>query len=298
MDIIKQHYIIDLSSSNNFVQVVGMQGDGNGVRYIEVELNDNGQAYVLDSNEVDVSIIGTKPDTKQIWNLCEVTNEGYILVELTHQILAVEGIGYYCIMITKKNENTQLKSFPFIVLTEAAPYDPTYIESSDEFQRITALIDEIKSATSYSQLQDKPSINGVTLSGNKTSAQLNIQDKLTFDNAPLPNSNNSVKSGGIYASLHTVDNKIGTLTNLSTSIKTDIVSAINSLVGTKATSIVSGNSVTFNNSTISSSSIIDGVYVDGIIANVVSVSFVGTTITFTFADESANGKNAIIWIKN
>lgn len=145
MNVIKQHYIIDLSSNNNFVQVSGMQGDGKEVRYVEIELYQNGYAYIPDPNEVDVSIIGTKPDTKEIWNPCSITTEGYILVELTQQMLAITGRAEYSIMIIKKGNNVQLKSFPFIILTIPAPFDPSYIESTDEFQRLTIAISEATS---------------------------------------------------------------------------------------------------------------------------------------------------------
>ena len=53
----------------------------------------------------------------------------------------------------------------------------------------------------YADLPDKPSINGNELSGNKTGAQLGLQNALTFDNVPTEGSNNPVKSGGIYTAL-------------------------------------------------------------------------------------------------
>ena len=51
----------------------------------------------------------------------------------------------------------------------------------------------------YADLPDKPSINGNELSGNKTGAQLGLQNTLTFDNVPTANSTNPVKSGGVYS---------------------------------------------------------------------------------------------------
>ena len=146
MDVVKQHYIVDLSSNNNFIQIPAMQGDGYGVRYAELELIQNGVPYVVNPSEVYVDIMGTKPDTKEIWNICDVTSEGYILAELTQQMLAVPGRGDYCINIISKENNRQLKSFPFIVITTKAPYDPKYIESSDEFQRLIAAIEEAGSS--------------------------------------------------------------------------------------------------------------------------------------------------------
>lgn len=66
--------------------------------------------------------------------------------------------------------------------------------------------------SSYNDLNDKPQINNVPLSGNKTLSQLGIQSELTFDNAPTANSNNPVKSGGVKTAL---DAKQDTISDLS-----------------------------------------------------------------------------------
>lgn len=65
----------------------------------------------------------------------------------------------------------------------------------------------------YNELSNKPQINSITLSGNKTLDNLGIQGKLTFDDAPTENSNNPVKSGGVYTAL---GNKQDTISDLST----------------------------------------------------------------------------------
>ena len=53
----------------------------------------------------------------------------------------------------------------------------------------------------YNELNNKPSINGTTLSGNKSLDNLDIQKKLTFDSAPTEDSENPVESGGVYSAL-------------------------------------------------------------------------------------------------
>ena len=136
MDPITQHYIIDLSSNNNFVQVPAVQGDGNETRYCEIELIENGVQYVVDSTTMSVLITGTKPDGKEIWNVCEITSEGYIKVHITYQMTAVAGRGIYQITIYQKDKNNQLKSFPFFILVTPAAYDPGYIISTDEFEAL------------------------------------------------------------------------------------------------------------------------------------------------------------------
>ena len=54
----------------------------------------------------------------------------------------------------------------------------------------------------YTDLDNKPQINGVTLTGNKSLSQLGIQSELAFDNTPTQNSNNPVKSGGVYDAIN------------------------------------------------------------------------------------------------
>jgi hypothetical protein len=139
---IYQHYIIDLSTNNNFVQIPTVQGDGNNIRGFEVELIQNGLQYIIDKSDTIICIMGTKPDTKQIVNNCTITNDGYILVDITSQMSAIKGRGDYQIVLMSKRTNSQLKSFPFHILTTPATFDLDYIISTDEFQYFTHKIIE------------------------------------------------------------------------------------------------------------------------------------------------------------
>lgn len=53
----------------------------------------------------------------------------------------------------------------------------------------------------YNDLSNLPQINGETLAGNKTAANLGLQDALTFDSVPTEDSTNPVESGGVYNAL-------------------------------------------------------------------------------------------------
>lgn len=52
--------------------------------------------------------------------------------------------------------------------------------------------------TDYSELENKPKINNVTLQGNKTAANLGLQTTLQYDKEPSQNSNKLVKSGDLF----------------------------------------------------------------------------------------------------
>ena len=53
----------------------------------------------------------------------------------------------------------------------------------------------------YNDLTNKPQINGNTLTGNRTSADLGLQSALTFDAVPTDGSTNPVESNGVYDAL-------------------------------------------------------------------------------------------------
>lgn len=137
MNNIYQHYIIDLSSNNNFVQVPTVQGDGNNIRGFEVELIQNGLPYIVDRDDTMISIMGTKPDTSQVMNDCRLSDDGFIHVDITSQMSAVKGRGEYQIVLFSKSANSQLKSFPFYIITTSAAFDMDQVASSDEFQTLT-----------------------------------------------------------------------------------------------------------------------------------------------------------------
>lgn len=108
-----QQYTVDFASSNNFVFVKGIQGDGYGTRYVDIALLNDTQPYLINSDAVVVVIRGTKPDNKAIFNECEILNNNTIRAEITQQMSAVAGKGDYEISIMDKVENRTLTSFPF-----------------------------------------------------------------------------------------------------------------------------------------------------------------------------------------
>ena len=173
---IYKHYIIDMSCNNNFVQIPTVQGDGNNVRGFEVELIANNVQYVVDVTNTYVCIAGTKPDTKQILNDCQITADGYILVDITQQMAAVAGRGDYSIVLMDKNTNAQLKSFPFYILTTPSAYSATDIVSSNEFQTLT------KGITEINKIKDE-------ITDFKNTLETNESDRVTAEQQRINNEN-------------------------------------------------------------------------------------------------------------
>lgn len=174
MNGIYKHYIIDMSCNNNFVQIPTVQGDGNNVRGFEVELIANNVQYVVDKENTIVAISGTKPDTKKVLNECQVTEEGYILVDITSQMSAVPGRGDYSIMLMDRKTNSQLKSFPFYILTTES-FNAAELTSTDEFQLLVKKINEVEEIeTRASGLEEE-------IIENENTRETNEQERISND---------------------------------------------------------------------------------------------------------------------
>lgn len=102
----------------------------------------NGQPYTLTST-VRAVIRGTKPDGKEIFNVCELIDNNTVRVEITQQIAAVPGKGNYEISIMSTTENRVLTSFPFFIVISPSSIDASYITSSDEFHLLISKINQV-----------------------------------------------------------------------------------------------------------------------------------------------------------
>ena len=138
-----QDYIVDFASNNNFFYVSGVQGDGHSTRYARLSLSNNGQPYIIDKEIVWVSIRGTKPDTYNIFNECQIVNESTIQFELTQQMLAVAGKGNYEISIMDRKQSSVLTSFPFFVYVSPSSFNVSAVTSSNEFQLLISKINRV-----------------------------------------------------------------------------------------------------------------------------------------------------------
>ena len=128
-----QSYIVDFASNNNFLFVKGVQGDGYQTRYADITLTNNGQPYELVRESIRVILRGTKPDNKEIFNVCEIIDSNTIRVEITQQMSAIPGKGNYEISIMSTEKNKLLTSFPFFIIISPSSFDVSNLTSTNEF---------------------------------------------------------------------------------------------------------------------------------------------------------------------
>lgn len=67
--------------------------------------------------------------------------------------------------------------------------------------------------------------------------------------------------------------------------------------GTQVSATVNGTSLSFTDNSITNDSIIDGPYIADVLVGLKAVSQSGITITYTLSNNSADGKNAYIYVR-
>ena len=87
--------------NKNIVSVNAKQYDKES-RYIEITVINQGSLYALDKNFVSAFIRLRKPDSLGVFNSCQITNQGKILVELSEQCLSSPGKANADIVLIEK----------------------------------------------------------------------------------------------------------------------------------------------------------------------------------------------------
>ena len=134
---LKKNFEIDLEV-NLISPITAKQGDT--ARYLSFELYNNGQA--LDLTGKTVKIFAKKPDNTEVFNDCTI-EDNKVIVALTSQLLAVEGIAKCELMLLDENKN-YITSKVFDLKIERAVNSDTAIKSTNEYGTIVSLISDLE----------------------------------------------------------------------------------------------------------------------------------------------------------
>lgn len=181
--------------------IPAMQYDS-AMRYISIALYDDGEPWNVPEGFF-VNIRMKKADGNSVYSPAEEIRDNIAVFELSQQMCSVPGRQTFCIEIVKGEEVVQ--SFLATLENTANPISNTEIESLPEYKTIQMLVEEAKalfpsdgepgqvltktedgtewadpqgggSGTSdYEKLTNKPQINSVELSGNKSLQDLGAQ---------------------------------------------------------------------------------------------------------------------------
>ena len=155
-------------SKHKYILLDAKQYDRN-LRYVLITCYHQGSFLPINKNTCFASIRYRKPDNYGVFNTCEITQDGKILVELTEQMLAVAGLCYADVVI---HENMELRveineiknddgiveaveikdegdsgiisTMTFVVNVYEAAFDNEEVESSYEYNALNDLLTEAR----------------------------------------------------------------------------------------------------------------------------------------------------------
>lgn len=174
-------------STQNYVTLNAKQYDRSS-RFILVTCYNNGQRISLKSAEHHVYVRYRKPDNLGVFNTCEITPEGKILIDLTEQMLATPGIAYADLIIyevlglavevteTESNveiadidDNAILTTMTFVVNIHEVAFDNKEIESSYEFNALNDLV--TKAEADYTAVMESCNESELNASNSESNAK-------------------------------------------------------------------------------------------------------------------------------
>lgn len=142
--------------NKNIVSINAKQYDKES-RYIEITVINQGSLYTLDKNSVSAFIRLRKPDSLGVFNSCQITDQGKILVELSEQCLSSPGKANADIVLVEKIfssgqvsiddinklDSPILSTMNFIVNIMPTALENSIIESSYEFNALNEALSQI-----------------------------------------------------------------------------------------------------------------------------------------------------------
>ena len=126
-------------------------------RFLSVTCYNHGELYPINTGEHSAYIRYKKSDNNSVFNFCEIDRKGKILVELTEQMLAIDGICYADLVIINKGSadvNTEtgeivaidnasiLSTMTFCIDVSETPVENSDIESSYEYNGLNTALEK------------------------------------------------------------------------------------------------------------------------------------------------------------
>ena len=140
-----------------YILINAKQFDKNS-RFISVTCYNHGEPCSINSKEYSAYIRYKKPDGYSVFNFCEITNRGKILVELTEQMLVSDGMCCADLVVVDKGKAkidaetgeitgidsaSILSTMSFHILVSETAVDNSEIESSYEFDAFNKALEAV-----------------------------------------------------------------------------------------------------------------------------------------------------------
>ena len=188
-----------------YILINAKQLDKNS-RFLSVTCYNHGELFHINSAEHSAYVRYKKADNHAVFNFCDINNKGKILVKLTEQMLATDGICYVDLVIVNKGDANVDRETGEIVT----------IDNSSILSTMTFCIDVTGTAVENSEIESSYEFNGLNVALEKAEAEYaeviqlsrsyaignagSIRENENYDNAKyyyeqsLASANNSEKS--------------------------------------------------------------------------------------------------------
>ena len=140
-----QNLVLDINKKCN--QIVTANVGEVGSRFLKINIIDNGMP--VDLTGVTVYLYAKKADDTKVFNTVKVEDakQGIVLVEITSQVLAIEGLIKLTLLLVKDNARLATKIFNLKV--DETIIDDEAIESANEFGALTESLSKLGEWNSY-----------------------------------------------------------------------------------------------------------------------------------------------------
>ena len=147
-----------------YILINAKQCDKNS-RFLSVTCYNHGEIYPINAGEHSAYIRYKKADNNSVFNFCEIDRKGKVIVELTEQMLASDGICYADLVIVNKgsaevdvdtgeiiaiNNASILSTMTFCIDVSETPVENSDIESSYEYDGLNTALE--KAEAEYSNV--------------------------------------------------------------------------------------------------------------------------------------------------
>lgn len=131
-----------------YILINAKQYDRNS-RFLSVTCYNRGEVFHINSGEHSAYIRCKKPDNHSVFNFCEINNKGKIIVELTEQMLASNGICYADLVIVNKGNAS----------VDASTGEIITIDNASILSSMTFCIDVSETAVENSEIESTYEVN-------------------------------------------------------------------------------------------------------------------------------------------
>lgn len=191
-----------------YISINAKQHDKNS-RFLSITCYNHGEIYPINAGEHSAYIRYRKSDNHSVFNSCEIKHTGKILVELTEQMLASDGVCYADLVIVNKGGAS----------VDAETGEIVYIDDASILSTMTIHINVSATAVDNSDIESSYEFDGLNVALQKAEAEytevINMSKSYAVGNAGGIRKNEDTDNAKYYCELSTENQTSAAASELS-----------------------------------------------------------------------------------